>query len=838
MGRVIENKRGIFFSIDALIALGVIILGTLFIYPLVSTPGQESFVQGDIISVLSTLKVGEINNSYVQSLISQGVLIDLNQSVIEQIGELYVTNKTIAKLMTESIFDGINSSENFGIWFGTELIASSNKTSFSNAKNIRTNRQIVSGIQEGDSITAFSARAYLSKNLQNKYFYFGGYVGEGNITGRIKYSGTIKSAKMELAVSEDFDVYVNGIYQASFSKSPSLFVPSNYTIPIDDFVSGVNYIDIVGGNNLNLGGGFIKVSYEADIEYPDEKRYYFPGIAGVINLYDGFYVPGDVLSVDIFLHLNSSLPIFLNVGDVTVYNSSTVDEENINILDSTLSSILNYNSLSRKSTPVRFGFENASYLGNQTRPADVFSVTDLSGSMVECNGGGWLCCIFSGDNCGSEATCTSCGGTFEDKLTPAKDANKIFIDYMLNGSAGHRVGLVGYDTTANPADFHQLSTDNVSLKAKVDSWTEGGSTCICCGVNSAVSEIVAESSPERFKSIVVMSDGEANVQCAQQGTGNAKQDAINAACDAFNDNDIRVYTVGFGTGVDSATLISMANCGNGSYYSTVDDLLSIYEQIANDLLETIFYEQSLNVTGNFFSKLYPDSYIEFDYNETANPFGLITTTEKKFDNSTRGNFILPLNSQPIESVVISYSGPRWTDNVYINYTNIYNLSSYGDDYLLLGDPYSINVPNSYIQQNNVVDLTTGLSPGNSTEGSSSNKIIYTILQSNVSAYSSLSSASEGCIWTIEFESGSQIVTPVPSNYAGSNICFYTSTGQNISNTNDAMEVAVLNLLELLDYDSDGRLDVEFTSQDLKINPSTITGIPYDWSTEIQVRTWN
>ena len=69
-------------------------------------------------------------------------------------------------------------------------------------------------------------------------------------------------------------------------------------------------------------------------------------------------------------------------------------------------------------------------------------------------------------------------------------------------------------------------------------------------------------------------------------------------------------------------------------------------------------------------------------------------------------------------------------------------------------------------------------------------------------------------------------------------CYYTSFGQNISNQNDASQLSVKKLLEQLDYDLDGLLDVKFSEQDLQISSSEIKGIPYDWSTEIQVRIWN
>ena len=122
-------------------------------------------------------------------------------------------------------------------------------------------------------------------------------------------------------------------------------------------------------------------------------------------------------------------------------------------------------------------------------------------------------------------------------------------------------------------------------------------------------------------------------------------------------------------------------------------------------------------------------------------------------------------------------------------------------------------------------------------GSDYNKIIYTIVQNNTIAYSKLSPSANGCNWLVEFESGTNIAVSVPPSYSGSDVCSYNFTVKNIANGNDALQIAVFDLLELLDFDSDGLLDVEFAAQDLQISSSEIVGIPFAWSTEMQIRTW-
>ena len=189
--------------------------------------------------------------------------------------------------------------------------------------------------------------------------------------------------------------------------------------------------------------------------------------------------------------------------------------------------------------------------GGTTMEADIVSVVDLSLSMA-----------------GS-------------KITEAKTATKSFIDSILT-IPENQMGLVGYSTSVDDSDCHDLSNDAVSLKNKVDNWALEFWTCICCGINKGIEQLATS---ENIKAMVVMSDGDANRECAEQGTGNAKQDAIQAAADAYNNHEIKVYSVGFGS-PDETTLQSIAAAGDGAYYfADVSELEDIYTQISEEIKE-------------------------------------------------------------------------------------------------------------------------------------------------------------------------------------------------------------------------------------------------------------
>lgn len=835
------KKRGVFFSADALIALLVILVALLLVYPFVSRVEPESQIQGDVLNSLSTLKISEIENSYVESLISSGALNETNKSVLEQIGEFYVTDVNLARNLAASVLENVETSENIGIWYGSTLIYSNNRTSYENSKEIDVERKIISGLQSGDGVTGFSARAFLTSSLRNKFAYFGGYVGDGNISARIQYNGTIQGGEIELVASDSFQLYVNGILQGTFSGSVDDFTPVRYNISISNFNSGDNVLDF-RGNNLHIAGGFVKISYEESVNFgTNSTKVYLPGINGFVNLYDGVYVPEEFQSMEIFLHMNSSqAEVFVNLENKTLFNRTTTDEENIIISNSDISSKVNFTQATGKNLPFRLGIANASY-GGITQDIDVFSVTDLSGSMCgSCNGGSFFCCLFGGGCSNNEPRCNSCGGTCANPaINNARTANNLFIDSILNNS-GNRCGLAGYADSAPNSDFHNLSSSSSSLKSEVSSWRAVGGTCICCGINKAVG-VLANSNVDSFESIVVMSDGAANVKCAQQGTATASQDAIQAACDAYEDYGITVHAIGFGSsGVDEATLQAIASCGNGFYYfSDVNELSEIYQQVAESIIAE-YTEQTVELLGGVETKIYSDSYISISQNSSSNPFGLIVSVEKEFDDAYSGEFFVPADSQVIDARVTSYSGPRWTDSVAINGQNFYNLSKYGSNYISLGDPFNFVIPNEMIVNGtNNVRVTTGLSPTNSSSGSENNKIIYTLLK-NASSFTGLKTVARGCNWQIQFEDDSVIGVPIPSDYDGVDVCIFNQTDSELdlpSTGNDAAQSAVFELLDQLDIDDDGKIDVTFTEQDLQISLDEVVGIPFTWSTEVQVRRW-
>ena len=829
-----KNKRGYFFSLDAFIALIIILGVVLVVKPPISNEAPQISLQEDLIKILSNLKIGEIDNPYTYQLILEEKIADLNQSVLEQIGEFYAKSDPEANLLAQAIVDQLSPDNNIALYFNGVFIAGRQEIPIEDARDVWTSRQIISGIQAGEDVRGYSSRAFLSSLNKIDYFYFGGYVGDGNIS--IQIEDHIVDVDIEGVFSGPFGIYINGQFAESYS--PPINVPYKIDLSshINKFLDGINIIEFRSNQNLYIAGGFVKVKHDTRSELISSEKKYLPGINGLINLYDGVYVPGVLNSMEVFLHYNSSFNIFLTIGNKTVYNNNSGGNDvSVNLNNAYLSSMIDYNSMAEKTVPLRLGMFNASYVLNESLEADVFSVTDLSGSMrCDVQGGG---CYISSWWCQN-----LCGGTWLLPINNAKSANKQFINSILNIS-GNRIGLVGYRGSFSPNDYHALSSNNNSLITEVNSWSADGSTCICCGINKAVSDLISDSSQEKFRSLVVMSDGEANVQCSQQGTGNAKQDAIKAACDAYNNYGIKVYSVGFGSDADEITLQEISSCGYGSYYySNIGELTEIYEQIAQEIIEASYVEQTV-VAENIQTELFPDSYILIDYNKDV-PYGLVISAESpEFGNAvSEGSFYVPNDTIPYEVNVVSYSGSKWTDKVEVHnessaiWENVFDLTDYGSEYVKLGDPYVVNVPIDKVNYgNNNVKVSTALRPGNSTGGSPYDKIIYTLVK-NISSYSQIVASAEGCIWDIQFEDGTNETMKIPQNYNGSKHCYYTESSIAYNN-NDAIDLAIYRLLSNLDLNSNRKIETKFLERDIILSYSEVQGIPFTWDTEVQVRVW-
>jgi uncharacterized protein YegL/preprotein translocase subunit YajC len=192
----------------------------------------------------------------------------------------------------------------------------------------------------------------------------------------------------------------------------------------------------------------------------------------------------------------------------------------------------------------------------------------------------------------NKSLCESCGGDtfYNRKFHEVVDANIALITQVLNNpdpkkAEGKRIGIVGYNNTANEKWTSPLTSNSQTLIDKIyDSWYVSGSTCICCGINSAIQELDANSNSE-FTYIILMTDGVPVQNCTANHpiTDAAKEDSYDAARIASS-NGIKVYTVGLGADINENLLTTMASLGGGKYYyANVGELVSTFTRVLTEI---------------------------------------------------------------------------------------------------------------------------------------------------------------------------------------------------------------------------------------------------------------
>lgn len=348
---------------------------------------------------------------------------------------------------------------------------------------------------------------------------------------------------------------------------------------------------------------------------------------------------------------------------------------------------------------------------------------------------------------------------------------------------------------------------------------------------------------ERDLAMMVMTDGQANVECAEQSTGDASQDAIQAACEAREDYGIIVYAVGYSDEAEETTLMEIAQCGDGVYVksSNVTELKDFYQDVASTIVSAARHSQTIEVSGNITSSiLYPDSYIMVDYTPITEPpaFGEISIIreEKNFDNCTF-NVNFPTDIRISDAKLTSYSSEHWTDLLTVNGDVVFNLSEFSDYYGPLGDPFLINIPPNLIGENNTFYVRTGDSPDNFTGCSLNNSLIYTAELTASVSYKDILEKAVGCTWDIEFDDGTNTTINVPPSYSGAKQCYYTSS-QIYYDANDTYDDAMFSLLDNLDFDDDGRLYLNLEDHNFVVGAISVGKVPYPWGPAIaEVRIW-
>ena len=908
------NKKGFYFTFDALLASIILIGGLLLIsqYFVKEHPRESiEYLSTDVLSALSELRVSEINSTFVNTYLIGSPNTNLNFSVLEQIGTYWATNETeLALNLSEYVLENM-----FPNNTGMNLVIESDvlfEKPLANASNLMAGERMITGIMQGAPITGSTSSAYLRKiedKRTSSFAYFGGFVGEGNISTFIDdipsdvTNESISMVEMEVDAASPFSLYINNDKCGDFTPTTTNMTPDywNITSCKNSIQSGRNDFKIIFSGELNesyIAGGFIKISYKTSQQlqnlFVGQKKYYFPGIEGVANLYDSFYIPGTLTNMTIYLHFDSNAKTYLTIGDTIVYQNITTGETQVLFNDTSLTQFpinLNYNDLSNRTIPLRFASYNETYTYVFGSNADVVLITDLSGSM-KLRMNSWDNPGFAIPNCKPTDITNPKSRRLGVAACLDSDVNAIIMNSSRENNT-NRLWLADFSSDANPffsPNLNLLTEENIEneiydrYKSKSQQEIKGG-TCLCCAINQAYDILNTYSNENRTKSVIVMTDGvpthccglTTGGECNETSTGTSGywldpsctgdedsceisncdgpiNNSINSAKRLHEDLNATVYAIGFGPLENCTkanyTLHNIAEAGNGSVMvsSNASVLQEFYYNISHEILTQVGQSaQLVIVTENLTSStLFNDSYVDFVYNPTITPpepneISVIVQTDQ-FGTCTP-SITIPGGIRVVDAKVVSYSDYHWTDTLIIDGTTVYTLSYFSSVYTRLGDPYEVQVPVQLLTNGtHTLTIETGDSPINRTGCSANNSLIYTALVPSATARSEVVEHIEGCEWNLQFEDDTFSIKPIPGDYSGSKKCSYTENNYTLADgaydPTDAYDVAVYNLLTILDFDDNGKVFVNLDAADIEIVLTTVSSVPYLWGpTLVKARVW-
>ena len=150
-------KKGIFFTIDGIIAAGII-FATIILISSVYTQEQNNYnvnyLSKDLANSLTTLKIKDSDNGYIKGLVADGTIKNKDNTVLEQIGEFWaddkldVASKTVSNLTSSLIPVNIG----FGVWIDNQQIYSKDVPL---KKALVTSKMLVSGFKKGQATSSY-----------------------------------------------------------------------------------------------------------------------------------------------------------------------------------------------------------------------------------------------------------------------------------------------------------------------------------------------------------------------------------------------------------------------------------------------------------------------------------------------------------------------------------------------------------------------------------------------------------------------------------------------------------------------------------------------------------
>jgi len=167
------------------------------------------------------------------------------------------------------------------------------------------------------------------------------------------------------------------------------------------------------------------------------------------------------------------------------------------------------------------------------------------------------------------------GSMSGSKMTTAKNALSSFVDAL---EENDRAGLIKFEDDA--VAVSGLTSDKTTIKSKISSLYANGGTAMYKGLDNSLDLLTDSSETYGYKMIVVLSDGKDEPSTSYEGY---YADLVDRA----KNNNIIVYTVGVGSGIDTSKLTRIAEETGGKYYyaSYASEINDVFYELQKDTID-------------------------------------------------------------------------------------------------------------------------------------------------------------------------------------------------------------------------------------------------------------
>ncbi len=158
--------------------------------------------------------------------------------------------------------------------------------------------------------------------------------------------------------------------------------------------------------------------------------------------------------------------------------------------------------------------------------------------------------------------------TSEQPVGAMKDASDYFLDYLIGLQSEDQVGLAIYTHPNTPGALLELPLSNnlANVKTTLRHRQAGhynSNTNISAGMTLARTELVAHSRARSFRTMVLMTDGQANLP----GTATQARDAVITEANLAAANKIKILTISLGVAADTALMQQVASATGGVHFN-------------------------------------------------------------------------------------------------------------------------------------------------------------------------------------------------------------------------------------------------------------------------------